>query len=107
MLKDDELKQPIQAFFMESEVPKGNFIEMKPLDSAKNTLPEFNFDLQSDQTLEEFIKAKMKEELGLVENPIQEQLEEIIHRKKITRKPKGKIVYFRDFIDEITEGPDY
>lgn len=106
MLEDDELKQTLPAFFMEGEVPKANLIEMKPLDSDKNPLPEFNFDLQSDQTPEEFIKARMEEELGLVENPTQEQLEEIIHRRKINRKPKGNTVYFRDFIDEIAEGPD-
>jgi hypothetical protein len=106
MLEDDELKQTIRAFFMEGEVPKANLIEMKPLDSDKNSLPEFNFDLQSDQTPEEFIKARMEEELGLVENPTQEQLEEIIHRRKINTKPKGKTVYFKDFIDEIAEGPD-
>lgn len=106
ILEDDELKQTIQAFFMEAEVPKANLIEMKPLDSDKNTLPEFNFDLQSDQTPEEFIKARMEEELGLVENPTQEQLEKIIERKKIKGKPKGKTVYFKDFIGEIAEGPD-
>ena len=40
----------------------------------------------------------MKEELGLVENPIPEQLEEIIHNRKI--------VYFKDFIKEVAEDPD-
>ena len=106
MLEDGELKQTIRAFFIEGEVPKANLLEMKPLDSDKNPLPEFNFDLQSDQTFEEFIKARMEEELGLVENPTQEQLEEIINRRNINRKPKGKTVYFKDFIDEIAEGPD-
>ena len=73
MLEDDELKQTIRAFFMEGEVPTTTTsIEMKLLDSDKNSLPEFNF--KSDQTFEEFIKARMKEELGLVENPTQEQL---------------------------------
>jgi hypothetical protein len=104
MLEDDELKQTIRAFFIEGEPPKTTSIEMKPLDSDKNSLPEFNF--ESDQTFEEFIKARMEEELGLVENPTQEQLEQIIHRRKINTKPKGKTVYFKDFIDEITEGPD-
>ena len=75
---------------------------MKPWDSDKNPLPEFNFD--SDQTFEEFIKARMKEELGLVENPTPEQLEEIIHNRKI--RNKGKTVYFKDFIKEIAEDPD-
>lgn len=106
MLEDDELKQTIRAFFIEGEVPRVNLIEMKPLDSDKNPLLEFNFDFQSDQTSEEFIKARMAEELGLVENPTQEQLEEIIHRTKSTRKPKGKTVYFKDFIDKIAEGSD-
>ena len=77
---------------------------MKPLDLDKTSLPEFNF--KSDQTFEEFLKARMKEELGLVENPTQEQLQEIIHRRKINRKFKGKTVNFKDFIDEIVEGPD-
>jgi hypothetical protein len=51
--------------------------------------------------LEEFIKAKMEKELGLVENPTSEQLEEIIHNKKIIKK--GKTVYFKNFIEEVVE----
>lgn len=104
MLEDDELRQTVRAFFVDGEPLKTTPIEMKPLDSDKNSLPEFNF--ESDQTFEEFIKARMKEELGLVENPTEEQLEEIIHRRNINTKRKGKTVYFKDFIDEITEGPD-
>ena len=104
MLEDDELKQTIRAFFMEGEVPTTTGIEMKPWDSDKNPLPEFNFD--SDQTFEEFIKARMKEELELVENPTPEQLEEIIHTRKIKKKPKRKTVYFKDFINQIAEDPD-
>ena len=100
MLEDDELKQTIRAFFIEGEVPTIPGIEMKPWDSDKNPLPEFNFN--SDQTFEEFIKSRMKEELGLVENPTPEQIEEIIH----TRKIKGKTVYFKDFINKIAEDPD-
>ena len=104
MLEDDKLKQTIRAFFMEGEVPTTTGIEMKPWDLDKNSLPEFNFD--SDQTFEEFTKAKMKEELGLIENPTPEQLEEIIHNIKINKRPKGKTVYFKDFIKEIVEDPD-
>ena len=104
MLEDDELKQTIQAFFIEGGPPKTIAIEIKPLDSDKNPLPEFNFD--SDQTFEEFIKARMKEELGLVENPTPEQLEEIINTRKIKKKPKGKTVYFKDFINQIGEDSD-
>lgn len=67
MLENEELKKTIRAVFLEGEVPTSTFIEIKPWDSNKNPLPEFHFD--SDQTFEEFIKARMKEELGLVENP--------------------------------------
>jgi hypothetical protein len=104
MLEDDELKETIRAFFMEGEVPRATGIEMKPWDSDKNPLPEFNFD--SDQTFEEFVKARMKKELGLVENPTPEQLEEIIHSRKIKMKPKGKTAYLKDLIDETAEYPD-
>jgi hypothetical protein len=108
MLEDDELKKTLQAVFMEEgEVPKRNLIEMnRPSDSDKNSLPEFNFDSQSDQTIDEFVKARMEEELGLVENPTHEQIEEILQRPKPNPKPKGKTVYFRDLIDEISEGAD-
>ena len=104
MLEDEELKQTIRAFVLEGEVPTATGIEMKPWDSDKKPLPEFNFD--ADQNFEEFIKARIKEELGLVENPTPEQLEEIIHTRKIKKEPKGKTVYFKDFINQIAEDPD-
>jgi hypothetical protein len=105
MLENNELKQTFRAFFIEGEVPTTTDIKMKPWDSDKNPLPEFNID--SDQTFEEFIEARIKKQLGLVENPTPEQLEEII-QKKVTRerKPKGKTVYLKDLIDEIAEDPD-
>ena len=105
MLEDDELKQIIRTFFLEGKVSTATCIEMKPQDSDKNPLPEFHFD--SDQTFEEFIKARMKEELGLVKNRTPKQLEEIINTKKIKNKPKGKTVYFKDFINKIAEDPDH
>ena len=105
MLKNDKLKKTIRAFFLKKEVPTATPIEMKSWHSDKNPLPEFNFD--SNQTFEKFIKARMKEELGLVENPTPEQLEEIINTRKIKKKPtKGKTVYFKDFINQIVEDPD-
>jgi hypothetical protein len=42
----------------------------------------------------------MKEELGLIENPTESQLKEIIDRK-VKKKPKGKTILFGEFIDEI------
>jgi len=117
MLEDNEIKQTIRGFYMEGEVPTTSTLEMKPFDSAKNSVPEFT-EFNSDQTLEEFIKARMEEELGLIEEPTQKQLEKIINRKpdgttvhfknrkNINRKPKGKTVYFKDFIDEIADSSD-
>ena len=105
MLEDDELKQTLRAVFVDNEVPATTRIEMKPWDSEKNPLPEFNFDsVHSEQTFEEFIKAKIKDDFGLVENPTSEQLEEIIHNKKIRKK--AKTVNFKDFIKEIAEDSD-
>ena len=106
VLEDDELRETLRAVFIEGEVPTTTGIEMKPWDLGKEPIPEFHGD--PDQTLEEFIKAKMEKELGLVENPTSKQLEEIIHNKKIIKKGKtvGKTVYFRDFIREIAEDPD-
>jgi hypothetical protein len=103
VLEDEELKKTIRAFFVENEVPQTSLVEMKPFDSDKNPVPEFNFDLKSDQTPEEYIKSIMEEQLGLVENPTQEQLQEIIYRPQ---RPKGKTVYFKDFIEEIAQGPE-
>ena len=105
MLDDDELKETIRAFFLEEEVPGTTSIEMKPLDSGQNSVPEHDFSLKSDETFEEFIKARIEEEFGLVENPTEKQLEEII-RRKTKKKPKGKTVFFRDFIDEIPDLSD-
>lgn len=105
MLDDDELEETIRAFFLEEEVPGTTSIEMKPLDSGQNSVPEHDFSLKSDETFEEFIKARIEEEFGLVENPTEKQLEEII-RRKTKKKPKGKTVFFRDFIDEIPDFSD-
>lgn len=106
MLDDSELKETIRAFFIEEEVSTTLGIEMKTWDSDKNTLLEFNFD--SDQTLGEFIKARMKEELGLVENPTTEQFKEIMYNRKkvVHHRNNGKTVYFKDFIKEIAKDPN-
>lgn len=104
MLQDDKIKETVQAIFVDGEIPRTTPIKMKSFDSDKNSIPEFNFD--SDQTFEEFTKARMQEELGLVENPTPEQIEKIIYRKRINKNRQGKVVYFKDFIEEIAESPD-
>ena len=62
-------------------------------------MPEFNFN--SDQTLDKVIKSRMKEDFRLIENPTLEQIEEIVNKRK-----RGKIVYFKNFIDKIGDNLD-
>lgn len=104
MVKDDDRKDTLRVFFMEKKITKDTFINMKFFDSDKHSVPELNF--KSDETFEEFIKARMEYKLGLVKNPIPKQLEGIIYRRKIKRKSKGKTVYFKYFIDEIVSNSD-
>lgn len=99
MFEDDELTQTTRAFFIEQEVATATDIEMKYQNTAKNPLTEAKFN--SDPTWEEFIKARMKEELGVIENSSPKKLKEIKHSRKIKRK----IGYFKDLIDEIAEDP--
>jgi hypothetical protein len=98
ILEDDELKETIRAFFIEGEgqTPASGGLKIKPIDSNEF---KFKFNSEPDENLEEFIKARMKEELGLIENPNELQLKEIIEKVKI--KPKGKTVLFKEFINEI------
>jgi hypothetical protein len=56
-----------------------------------------DFKLNSDENFEESIKARMEEELGLIENPTESQLQKIIHRRS-TRNLKEKQFSFKDFI---------
>jgi len=101
MANDDDLKETLRVFFLEGEGPASSSsrIEMGPPDLDKHPILKYNFSEKSSKNLGEFIKEQVRKEFGLVENPTEAQLEKII---KI--KPKGKIVYFRDFINEI---PDY
>ena len=59
LLNDEELKETIRAVFIEGEVSTTPTIEIKPLDSGKNSLPDYDFNLKSDETFEEFIKARI------------------------------------------------
>lgn len=91
---------------VEGRTPRSGIIEMKPVGFEKDPAFQYNFDSKSGEDLKDFIKARMEQELGLIENPTDKQLEEIIHRN-VKRKLRGKTVFFRDFIDEIPyEGAD-
>ena len=79
--------------------PNSGTLKMEPLDFDEKSALKHDFNLKSDEDFEEFIKTRMKEKFGLIENPTEEQLQEII-KGNVKRKPKGKTVFFRDFIDE-------
>jgi hypothetical protein len=101
MLDDDELKETIRALFIdeESQTPVSGGLKMKPVGSNENFELDFKFNAEPHENLEEFIKAKMEEELGLIENPTESQFKEIIDRK-IKRKSKEKTILFGEFIDD-------
>jgi len=104
ILDEDNLKETLRAVFLEDEGPvsSSSRIEMGPPDLDKNPTLKHDFSGKSSEELDEFIKERLKKDFGLVENPTETQLEEIIQRK-VTGKPKGKTVYFRDFIEEISD----
>jgi hypothetical protein len=104
MVNDGDLKETIQAFFLEDQGPvrSSSRLEIGPPDSNKNSLLKHDFSGKSSEEPDEFLKQSIKQEFGLIENSSQIQLEEII-QKKVSRKPKGKTVYFRDFIEKIPD----
>jgi sporulation-control protein spo0M len=75
---------------------------MKFFEEAKNLLSEFEF--KPDQTLNDFIESKMKDELALVENLTQEQLQEIIKNKV---RPRAKTVYYGKLFEKSVPSSNY
>ena len=112
ILDNDNLKERLRLFFLEVKDPATKFsrIEMGPSDLDQNPALKHAWERlgicedtpHSSGEFEEFIKEKIKEDFGLIKNPTETQLEEII-QGKVKRKPKGKTVYFRDFIKEIPD----
>ena len=102
MLNEDDLKETLQGIFLEGEGPVSgpSRVQMGSPDFGNNPTLKHDFSVGSSEEFDEFIKESLKEEFGLVENPTETKLKEIIQRK-VPRKPKGKTVYFRDFIKEI------
>lgn len=90
LLEDEKIKGTLRAYFTEGESelvnPRLWELEMKPLDLDLDTLLKHDFESKSG---EEFIKAYLESEYGLVENPTDSQLEEII-REKVTSKPRPR-----------------
>lgn len=108
VLDDEELKETIRVFFTEGDVSISisDRLKMKSLDVDKNSALKYDFNLKSSEDLDDFIKLKMKDELGLIKNPTEIQLDEFVQRKMKT-KPKGKTVFLQDLVDKLPyEGAD-
>lgn len=62
-------------------------LEMGPLDSDIDRKPilQHDFNSESWKDIDEFLKERMKEDFGLLENPTERQLQEII-QGKVKRK---------------------
>lgn len=71
MLKDKELSEKLQIFFLEGQTPVDK-ITMKPLD--KDSAFKFDFDSKPVENFDEYIKSLMEENFGLIENPNSEQI---------------------------------
>lgn len=102
VLNDEEIRATLRAVFVDNESPRPVGIKMNPWEPEKNPLPDLG--PGPNQSWEEVIKNKVKEEFGLIENPTPEQIEEIIDNRKFRKK--GRTVYFRDFINEVAKDQD-
>lgn len=83
LLKDNEIGESLRAVFLEDEglTPSSGGLDMEPTDFDENTPLKLEFgekNLKSGEEFEEFVRSRMKEELGLVENPTETELKEII-----------------------------
>jgi len=97
-LKETEIGDRFTATFVD-DIPSNTspLIPMESLnENTRSGAIKYNFDEQlPEESFDEFIKRLVKENFGLIENPTEDQLTEIIHRKP---KPIGKTVKFSDFI---------
>jgi hypothetical protein len=107
---DPELKGTIKGYLVEEfEIFKPNLQKMQSLNFDEKSIigDRFDFNLKSDEDLDQFVRQRLKEELGLIENPSDSQMQKVI-RKKILPKRQGKIIQFSDFVkDNPYEGKDF
>lgn len=102
LANDPDMQDILRVAFVEGKAPTPNpgRLKMGPPDFDRNSALKHDFAVKSGKDLEEFIKSKMNEELGLIENPTETELEKIIQRR-VKRNPKGKTVYYQDFIQDL------
>ena len=101
--EDSESKKILRIIFSEDISPTSDSgrIKMKPLVFNKDLVCQYNCNLQLDQSFnKEFIKGEIKKSFGLIGNPHEIEIKEIIPDKIKIRK-KGKRVLFRYIIDKL------
>ena len=104
LVKNKDLNEILKTF-LNHEEPSFTNRKMKEsflIDS--DPILGHDFESTSDQSFDEFIKNQIKNELGLVENPTDKELQDII-QGSLNRNPrrKGKTVFFQDFIEEMED----
>ena len=107
LLKDPEIRETIRAIFegdINSPITTGK-LEMSVLDEYNNLKHDFPNSVEEVNAFiqDRLIKVRMEKQLGLVENPTAEQLQQFIDRAGQRERPT---LDFLDFIDDSPELSD-
>jgi hypothetical protein len=107
LLKDPEIRETIRAIFegdINSPITTGK-LEMSVLEEYNNLQHDFPNSVEDVNAFiqDRLIKARMEKQLGLVENPTAEQLQQFIDRAGQRERPT---LDFLDFIDDSPELSD-
>lgn len=95
MLEDKEVKERLRIIFVDDEriTPSVYGVEMQSLQENMRS----KYDFKTVENSEQLIKSIMEKNLGLVENPTDIEIEEIIKRPR--KKVRAKTVYYGEFIE--------
>jgi hypothetical protein len=87
ILEDEEVTKTVRITYVEHEslTPASQKLTMQPIEFDQESVIKYDFSVKSDKDLEDFIKNTMRDPLGLIENPSDQQLQEILKRK-VTRR---------------------
>ena len=99
--KNKDLTETLKTVLNDEEPPFTNIKRKEAFPIDADAILRHDFESTSDQSFEEFIKNQIKDEFGLVENPTDKQLQDIIQGR--TPRKKGKTVFFQDFIEEMED----
>ena len=95
ILEDKKVEERLRVMFVDNESisPSVYGVEMQSIQENRG----FKYDFKTVEDSDQLIKSIMEKDLGLVENPTDRQIEEIIKRPR--KKVKGKTIYFGEFIE--------